>query len=441
MSPSDPDLCRVSVHAGTDVIDLALPAMVPVATLIPSIVDLLGESAGDPVMRYQLSRPGLPVLLASTTLAQNGIRDGAVLVLSRSSAEPPAPRHHDAAEAVAAALESPARSGAAHPARLTGALAAGCLAGVGVVALARNAVGASIATVAIAATAAVAAVVIATVAHRVHRDPVAGRTLSVIAAAFAAVAGLMAVPGAPAAATVLLAAMTAAVTSVVAIHVTGCGGVTLTAVACFAIVIALAALAGLLTDAPPYTIGSLTALVSLALLGTAPRVSIVLAGLSPRVALEAAESLADKTIRADSWLASLHAAFSSSAAAGAIATALAHNKPAGIGFAAVTAAVLLLGARRYEGRKGLLSSVIGTSTTAMTFAIASVGMPRPWVAAVTALLVAVAMYLGFVAPGLSPSPVLRRGSDLFECLALVAMVPLACWICGLYSTVRGLDLL
>ena len=87
LSASDPGLRRVSVHAGTAVVDLALPAAVPVATLIPSIVDILdghgADRSGDqPADRYRLSLPGAPALHASTTLAQNGIRDGAVLILS-----------------------------------------------------------------------------------------------------------------------------------------------------------------------------------------------------------------------------------------------------------------------------------------------------------------------------------------------------------------------
>ena len=54
------------------------------------------------------------------------------------------------------------------------------------------------------------------------------------------------------------------------------------------------------------------------------------------------------------------------------------------------------------------------------------------------MLVAVALYLGFVAPRDS-SPVLRRIVELSECLALVAMAPLTCWICGFYGAVRALN--
>ncbi|HZC51279.1 MAG TPA: hypothetical protein VE441_02100, partial [Mycobacterium sp.] len=34
---------------------------------------------------------------------------------------------------------------------------------------------------------------------------------------------------------------------------------------------------------------------------------------------------------------------------------------------------------------------------------------------------------------------IRRGVEVVECLALIALVPLTCWICGLYGTVRGLN--
>lgn len=101
MPTSDPGLRRVTVHAGAQAVDLTLPAAVPVATLIPSIVDILGDRGASPATaaRYQLSALGAPALPNATTLAQCGIRDGAVLVLHKSSAQPPTPRCDDVAEA------------------------------------------------------------------------------------------------------------------------------------------------------------------------------------------------------------------------------------------------------------------------------------------------------------------------------------------------------
>lgn len=58
-------------------------------------------------MRYQVSIPGASALNPSTTLAQNRIGDGAVLVLSTPSVPLPAPRYVDIAREVAATLRGP----------------------------------------------------------------------------------------------------------------------------------------------------------------------------------------------------------------------------------------------------------------------------------------------------------------------------------------------
>ena len=148
MSASDPGLRRVSVSAGATVVDLSLPAGVPVATLIPPIVDILegrdtDGSGGLVGRRYHLCLPGAPALEASTTLAQNGIRDGAVLVLNQARTPPPVLRYDDVAEAVSATLDATARRSNQpqdRPAtRLTGAVVASCLTSIGAVTLIRNA--------------------------------------------------------------------------------------------------------------------------------------------------------------------------------------------------------------------------------------------------------------------------------------------------------------
>jgi type VII secretion integral membrane protein EccD len=448
----------VSVHAGTAVVDLALPAGIPVATLIPSILDVLeGRGVGGPgdleARRYQLSRPGASALATSTTLAQNGIRDGAVLVLSQPSSPLPAPRYDDVAEAVSATLGAETRpwSHLQHrrATRLTGAVAAGCLTAVGALVLVRNtfSTNATGAPAGVATSAGFLALLVGVIAHRAYREAIAGLTLSLIATAFGAIAGFLAVPGAPGLPNVLLAATTTAVTSVLAMRLSGCGAVALTAVSGVAMVIAIAALVGMITAAPPYALGSVAALISLGLLGSAARLSIALAGLSPRPAstaeLETADRLADKAIRADAWLASLLAAFSSSAAVGAIITVLAGaRRPSCIAFGAVTGALLMLRARSDDGRRARVFVGGGIAITATTFAVVALSMPEQgaWIAAVTATLAAAAMYLGFVAPAISLSPLVRRSIEVLEYLALVATVPLTCWICGVYSVVRGLNL-
>ena len=107
-------LRRLSVHADSVHLDLALSATAPIGSLIPPIVDILaahgGYRAGPAAVRYRLSVPGGGALDPSKTLAQIGIRDGADLLLTSSSAESAVPRIDDAAEAVS---ESVAAVGAA----------------------------------------------------------------------------------------------------------------------------------------------------------------------------------------------------------------------------------------------------------------------------------------------------------------------------------------
>jgi type VII secretion integral membrane protein EccD len=443
LSASDPGLRRVCVHAGTVTVDLALPAAVPVATLIPSIIDVLDDLAAFATAsgRFRLSRPGLPALPPSTTLAQNDIRDGAVLLLTRGVADIPAPDQDDVTEAVSATLDTGAPSWDRHASRLAGAVAAGCLTGVGCLALVRNAPNNDIAGAVIAAAGACLALAAGALAYRAHRDPIEGLTLGIVAAAFAAVAGLLAVPGPPGFPHLLLAAMSAAVTSVLAIRVTGCGVVTLTALACFSVTAAAAALAGAFTNAPPHVIGSASALLSLGLLEAAPRLSIALSGLSPHSPTD----LAAKVIRADNWLTSLLAAFAGSAATGAIVTALARGapRPGGVTLSVLTCALLLLRAHSHiEVRRRPVFVLTGTATAGATLAALAASPGRgPWIAAATALMAAAALYLGFVAPSRSLSPVARRGVEVLECLTLTALAPLTCWICGVFGAVRGLDLL
>lgn len=460
---SDPGLRRVSVNAGNAIVDLVLPAGLPVAELVPRIVDILDghgtDRFGDPSpKRYQLSLPGSSALPASATLAQNGILDGEILVLSQSGTHLTHPRYDDVADAVSATIDAIARPGTGQPVQVAAAVAATSFTSIGCLVLMRNALGNSAihgsgTTAAVAAVAGFVAMLAAVVAHRVYRSRVAGVTLNLIASEFAAAAGFVAVPSVAGVPNVLLAASAAAVTAVLAICVTGCGVFVLAASAYFATVIAACASVSVITASPLPTISSVCALTSLGLLGSAGRASIVISGLAPH--LPAATSLDSQDLsgvfesdpltaraaRADRWLVSLLAAFASSATAGAVTTALAgSSRPSCIAFAAIVGALLLLRAR-HDSRRMPVFAIAGILTTGATLACAAVSAPvhGPWIAATTAALAAGAIYLGFVVPATSFSPAMRRSVDLLEYLALIAIVPLTCWICGLYGAVRGLS--
>ncbi|WP_045384516.1 type VII secretion integral membrane protein EccD [Mycobacterium kyorinense] len=441
------DLRRVSIHADEIRVDLALPTAVPIATLIPSIVDILpaGHTHRDGPTCYQLSCPGQIAMDGSTTLAQQGIRDGATLILTRSSVDIPAPQFDDAADAVAASLATAAHPWTRHAARVTGGLSALWLASLGAMLLTRQSLCANAdrhAGAAIAAAAGGFALVAATVADRGFRDSFATRALGLLAIGFAAVAGLLAVPGGPAAPNALLAATTAAVIAVSVLSLTGGDTALFIAVVGFALASAVAALAATLTTVPLPAIGAICVVVSLALIAASPPLSIVLAGLSPRLADNMpTDTLPAKAIRANIWLTGLIGTFSTTAAFGAAAVAMWPSGGRGIGvvFATLTGAVLLSQARSHRDMpKGVTLVVNGTAALSAAFMGATASF-RPsilWLAATTAMLSAAT----FVVPTVRLSPIAQRGLGMLERLALAALVPLACWICGLYGAARGLNL-
>jgi type VII secretion integral membrane protein EccD len=448
------------VHCGTAAVDVTLPTEIPVAVLIPLIVDILGDDHPDnEPCHYRLSVPGASGLDPSMTLTQHGLRDGATLVLSRSTASLAAPRYFDVAEAVSATLDAAceSRGGAshAHAVRLIGVAAAGVWTGVGGLAIAHNALrvdaNRDVATTVLALLAAGGlAIGLAAIAHRGYRDQTCGLVLSLIATAFAAVAGFAAVPGAPGMPNVLLAAAAAGVAAVVARHVSGCGVVTLTAMSSCAMVIAAAGLVGVVSAAPPRIVASAAALVCIGLLPVAARASITLAGLSPRLGTpDAAETEPNdarthsQAIRADRWLTSLLAGLSISAAVGAVVTVLAGApRLSCTAFGTLTGALLLLRSRSADTRRMLVFAISGILITATTFGVAAWRVPvaGPWVVTATTLAAAVAICVCFFGPTRPTSPVLRRCVGLLEVLGLTAMVPLTCWICGLYGAARGLNL-
>lgn len=447
------------MHWETAAVDVALPAAIPVAVLLPSIVDLLGVDCPDgQAVRYRLSPHGAGGLDPSMTLARHGIADGATLMLSRCTAPLPGPRYFDVADAVAAALD-PAKelhheSLHRRAVRLIGSVAATLSAAVGGLVILRDAVGGNgcrdASTTAVLLSSGVLTLGLATLAHRGYGDRTAGLLLSVIATMFAGLAGFVAVPGAPGIPHVLLAAAAAGVTAVVAMRISGCGAVTLTAASCCTVVIALAALAGVIGEAPLCTIASAAGLASLGLLSVAPRASIALVGLahgpgaSGVAEIDASDAgVRRQAVRADSWLTGLLAGLSVSAALGAVATVLAGApRLSCTAFGTLTAALLLLRSRYTDIRRTLVFAISGIAIAATAFGVtlARSSVHVPWVAAATTVSVVVAMYLGFVAPARPASAVVRRSIGQLEWLALAAMVPLTCWICGLYGAVRGVSL-
>jgi type VII secretion integral membrane protein EccD len=459
------EMRRVSVYAGSSYVDLVLSAAVPVGSLIPPIVDMLAAECGNraqPVaIRHQLSLPGNIALDPSKTLTQLGIRNGNALILTSSSTVLTPPRFDDAAEAVSVSLAATVRPWTRQAARLIGALTASWLAGTGVAILIRTAFNTNDARrsgcAGVAAVAGFIALPAAVVAYRMFRDKTAGLTLGLAACGFAALAGLLAVPGDLGPPNALLA-MAAAATSATVIRAIGCCTTVFTALACFAAVGAAAAVVGAITDVPLQAIGAASAAISLVLVEASAPMSIRLAGLSSQMTSDsdggrdepmlAPSRLSVHAIRANTWLTSLVAAFSAAAALGAIGAAAEPYSAGGprwlgIAFATATGGVLLLRARSHRDlARSVPLIVTGIATLSATLIIAAAAYPlhTPYIAAASTALAAAALCLGLVTQTMTFSPFGRRSVELLEYLALAVIVPLACWICGLYGAARGMNL-
>jgi ESX secretion system protein EccD len=455
--PHGEGLRRVSVYADSLHVDLVLSAVVPIGSLIPPIVDILaaqrGNRAQTVAVRQQLSLPGGPALDPSKTLAELGIRDGTILILTGCSTVLPPPRFDDVAEAVSASLVATTRPWTRQTARMLSVLAANLLAGTAGAILIRTAFDPGDARrgscAVIAAVAGFITLPAAVVACRVFRDRTVALTLGLAASGFAALAGLLAVPGEIGAPNALVA-MAATATSATGARVLRCCVTVFTALACFGLVEAAAAVTGMVTAVPLQTLGAASAAISLLLIEASAPMSILLAGLSSQV--EAAwnqDRLSTSAIRAKSWLTSLVAAFSGAAALGAIGAAagsyLAGGRTSlGIAFAAITGGVLLLRARSHRDLARSAPLVVaGTVTLSATLVIAAIAYPlgTPYLAAASTMLAGAALCLGFITQAMTFSPIARRSLDLLEYLALAVIVPLACWICGIYSAARGMNLL
>jgi predicted hotdog family 3-hydroxylacyl-ACP dehydratase len=84
----------------------------------------------------------------------------------------------------------------------------------------------------------------------------------------------------------------------------------------------------------------------------------------------------------------------------------------------------------------------GLAIPAAAFAFIAVAYPTAAVftTVFTAIAAGSAIALGFLVSARKYSPVARRTVEIIEYIALSLIVPIAVWVCGVYSAVRGLNL-
>jgi type VII secretion integral membrane protein EccD len=459
------DLCRVSVHTSRDgqpiVVDLVLPTGSDVGLLIPSIVDLVGSqdmaTASMPtgVRGWRMSRLGGRALDESMTLHDNGVRDGDLLLLSTLEIAASKPVFDEACQAIVGLSASLERNEQASP--IIGAAACIWAAGFGATALVWSRVADPANSHAVTAgVAMLTAATAAVVSRRVHPHALPSVTLGVVAIAYAWVTGFMAVPAGPGAPNLCLAAAASAAISVLLLRITACGTEAFTAVAAFSTLTAIAAAGAVVWSSSARILGAVVAALALAMLAVAAKLSIVVAGLSPAMPTaddlvkdesEPPEGHAARAVRGGKTLTGLLIGFAASTTLGAVLVAANSRRGGGwlsdAAFTAVVGVVLMLRARQQTSvvRTG---AFVGCGMASVTAACALVLLSQPrhvdWVCAVAAVAGLGALCLAMIDADTRWSPVARRGVELLEYLALGAVIPLACWVGGLYGVLRGLSL-
>jgi type VII secretion integral membrane protein EccD len=442
-------VCRLAIQHGPRTVDLALPGDAPVGLLMPSIVDLVdqGTVAANEGRQWHLSRVGQAWLDETMSLHDNAIRDGELLLLTTTAMPAPVWIEDDPWHAVIGTADTgraPTRVTATGACLCTAVLDATALVWSGVV---THAIGHVITAGAIAAATAIGAVVV----RRADRDPNLCVTLSIIAVVFAAVAGFLAVPAGPSTANSLLAAAVACSMSILLLRLTRCGAICLTAAAALTALTSVVSACGVAWTLNVAATGAALSTLSLAALGMAARLSIAAAGLAPAMPSpdhrgeEDPAKATPQAITAHHWLTGLVIGSACAAALGEVMVASScirdgRFSPNAAVFAAVVGVVMVLRARTHiDVRRRTALNIGGLVAMAAGAGLVVVSAPGQanWVCV---LATAIALAMLVAAPGPPPNPLARRAVEVLEYLALAAVVPLACWVGGLYGLVRGLSL-
>ncbi|SFQ62648.1 type VII secretion integral membrane protein EccD [Amycolatopsis arida] len=453
---------RVTVVAPRTRIDVALPADVAVADLLPMLLEMAKEVTPDGGARHGgwvLAKLGGGPLEPSRTLASLGIVDGELLQLRKRNENPPPPLYDDVVDAIAEAEPDSFRPWTKETAQRIGHIAGGLALAAAALALFMSGplFGGGSLTPAIAGG--VGAIVCVALGAVLAKSYQAESTGVLVAAAgglpMAFVSGFHIVPGAEVRPSLLLGSALMVVVAAASIMVIGAGITTFIAAATAGTLglIAFAFAALIAHPAPGIAAGA--AAVSLACISVLPRATIWLAKLPlPNVPGNAEELKEDtgfpdysaierRTMVAHNYMTGLLIGCGATTAVAAIITA---TSPSvfGIITAVVATLALLLRARTYANG----SQAVALLTTGMVSAggilLGWLFSEDPfgrvmWVFGALVLVAAAALVVGVIFPNQRFSPPMRRSVEIIEAICIATVLPLALAVMDLYSTLRHLD--
>jgi type VII secretion integral membrane protein EccD len=452
---------RVTIVAPNTRIDVALPADVSIADLMPMMLEMAKETSPDGGARHGgwcLAKLGGAQLDPARTLASLGIIDGDLLQLRRRSDNPPPPLYDDVVDAIAAATPGSFRPWTRETARRIAHISGGAALVFAAVALLYAGPlggGDSLAPAIAAGVMALLCIGVAGSLSKVYDVP---DTAVLIAAAgalpMAFVAGLYVVPGGPGAPNALLGAILVLIFAAASIWLIAHGVTVFVAAGTAATIGLLAFLVSTFVDQPSPGIAAGAAAVALAGISLLPRLTIQLARLPlPNVPANA-DDLKESTpfpdfaqIEKRSGLA--HEYLTGMIVGCGVVAALSAVVAASQGFvwgyllAIVVTLVLLLRGRAYANGAQAMALVGTGILSGAGVAIGWLSDSSPttrilWIFGALIIVAVGALLVGVVFPDQKFSPVMRRSVDIFEAVLIAAVLPLALAVMNLYDAVRHL---
>ena len=420
---------QVESGLDSDTFDIAVPADTPVCALLPAIVAIV-EPTSHPentVDDWRLDRLTGCFIDDSMTLAENDVHDGEILILTSRDSHELGLAEWDPCRTVASA-DHPRLS----PLTVSPATACAWAAIVASIALAWAGAGAhDWSYLVVAAVGACAAAIMASATGN-------SQGLQVAAASLAAATGFLAVPSTPSAASVFLAA--SACLSMSSVMLRSASGAPLIALATLSALIAMSTAAPVVGTVSTPAVGATLAAASLGLLAIAPRVAILAGRLRPD---EHPDDCDARASLAHTTLTGLVVGCAGAAAIGALVVAAGFRRSgtstlAGATFTVAVGIAVLLRARTYvdEPRRAAVTAG-GLLCVTGAFAIVVTASPVSawWPSAVVIVVGLAAVRPRQVGPGV------MRMIDAIEYTALAAVLPLGCWVGGVYELIRESHLL
>ncbi|MFI0444438.1 type VII secretion integral membrane protein EccD [Actinomadura sp. 6N118] len=454
------DLCRIALVAPGRRIDLSLPADVPLAHMLPTLLQAAGRdlaNAGLAHSGWVLQRLDQPPFDESKTLAALGVRDGEVLYFRPEMAQLPEVVFDDVADVVATGINEHSDRWKPEHTRRFGLTASAALLVSGAVGLALS--GPPWPLISIAAGA-IAAVLLAAgvVLSRALSDAGAGAVLGFSALPYAFLSGLVA-PARPLELTdlgalhVLSATAAAALAAVIAAFAVIEGLPTFLGVAFAALLGAVAAALVEGVGADPTGVAASSASICLVLTALIPSLAFRLARLPlPPVPENAEELRSAQTFDGPSLLRRTREAdrYSTGLVAGVALVSLAaqfflvaERTWLVTTMSLCISLVLLLRARVFHGRTQRLwllgSGLTGLALLGVSWGTTtSPGQILLAAAAPMLLTVTVMLVMALRLPTHKPSPFWGRAGDILDLTLIISLFPFAMALLNLYSWLRGL---